>query len=395
MGMFKRIASISIAACALSAVLAGQASAANVSSTTQKRLVFEAAPGEANQVTITASGTGVVVTDTGATLTSDTSVYPIACTLDSAQQATCPDVDHLDIRLGDMDDTFTNDTGLQSRVTGGAGMDTLNGGSGVDYLLGEADRDTINGGDGDDIIHSQGGAIDAVNCGPGRDTVVADSTDFLDASCDDGDTQTSGGPPGQGEAPPPSSSGPPPVLTPSAPGVPSPIPVKGCPVQFIGTPHADRIDGTGAGDRLYGMGSADVLNGLGGDDCLFGMAGSDALYGGEGNDLIHGGGGKDRVFAGPGADRVFGDGGGDRLKGQSGNDRLRGGSGDDTLIGGAGNDRLKGDAGRNTYSGGSGKDQIDARNGKRDIIDCGRGRDTARVDPQDRVRHCERVLVQR
>src|SRR3954470_6418367 len=107
MGMFKRIASTSIAACAVFGVLASQALAANVSTTTQKRLVFDAAPGEANQVTITASGTGVVVTDTGATLTSDTSVYPIACTLDSPHQATCPDVDHLDIRLGDMDDTFS------------------------------------------------------------------------------------------------------------------------------------------------------------------------------------------------------------------------------------------------------------------------------------------------
>lgn len=65
--------------------------------------------------------------------------------------------------------------------------------------------------------------------------------------------------------------------------------------------------------------------------------------------------------------------------------------GNDRLAGGAGDDRLVGGAGRNVYSAGPGSDRILARNGVRDLIDCGSGRDTARVDRHDRVRACESV----
>jgi hypothetical protein len=36
---------------------------------------------------------------------------------------------------------------------------------------------------------------------------------------------------------------------------------------------------------------------------------------------------------------------------------------------------------------------IGARHGARDVVDCGAGRDIARVDAADRVRHCERVIT--
>ena len=47
--------------------------------------------------------------------------------------------------------------------------------------------------------------------------------------------------------------------------------------------------------------------------------------------------------------------------------------------------------GRNTYSGGSGDDIINAFDGKRQTVNCGPGRDRARLDRFDRARGCERI----
>jgi Ca2+-binding RTX toxin-like protein len=97
---------------------------------------------------------------------------------------------------------------------------------------------------------------------------------------------------------------------------------------FSGSAKADRITGTTGADLIYGLGGADVLLGLNGND---------VLNGGRGNDLLDGGRGLDRLFGGPG------------------NDTLR------------------------------------ARDGRRDVVDCGPGRDSAAVDRIDRVSGCERV----
>jgi Ca2+-binding RTX toxin-like protein len=59
-----------------------------------------------------------------------------------------------------------------------------------------------------------------------------------------------------------------------------------------------------------------------------------------------------------------------------------------------GEDRIDGGSGTDQLTGGPGDDSINAIDGKRDTVDCGPGRvDTARVDPVDRVKNCERVLV--
>ena len=61
-------------------------------------------------------------------------------------------------------------------------------------------------------------------------------------------------------------------------------------------------------------------------------------------------------------------------------------AGDDRANGGRGNDHLLGEAG---------DDRIDARDRRgrhgRDVVDCGAGDDTALVDDDDVVRHCEHV----
>ncbi|MDQ3822547.1 MAG: hypothetical protein M3321_04835, partial [Actinomycetota bacterium] len=84
----------------------------------------------------------------------------------------------------------------------------------------------------------------------------------------------------------------------------------------------------------------------------------------------------------PQADRLVGTPFKDFLYGLTGNDLLRGDAGGDLLDAGPGRNRLYGEAG---------DDVLHARNGRRDVVDCGWGRDTAVVDRIDRVGGCESV----
>ena len=120
-----------------------------------------------------------------------------------------------------------------------------------------------------------------------------------------------------------------------------------CSNRRIGGAGNDVLRGTVAGDWLEGADGNDTLEGFSGDDCELGEGGNDHLEGGPGNDTLDGGDGADTLDGGPGVDRI---------------------------------------------SGGAGNDRISAIDGKRDTIDCGAGRDTARVDRGDRVKGCEKVL---
>jgi Ca2+-binding RTX toxin-like protein len=126
-----------------------------------------------------------------------------------------------------------------------------------------------------------------------------------------------------------------------------------CANARTGTGDDDALAGTAQGDRLTGLGGADGLSGGGGEDCLFGGAGDDLLSGG------------------PGADELQGDGGADVLLGGSGNDRVTGGGGADVVRAGAG------------------ADVVGAADGRRDVVDCGPGRDRVTADRSDRLRGCE------
>jgi Ca2+-binding RTX toxin-like protein len=64
-------------------------------------------------------------------------------------------------------------------VRGEEGNDTLKGGDGNDKLFGGSGADTIDAGNGDDTIQSNDGVADKVACGPGNDSVVADTVDDL------------------------------------------------------------------------------------------------------------------------------------------------------------------------------------------------------------------------
>ena len=129
-----------------------------------------------------------------------------------------------------------------------------------------------------------------------------------------------------------------------------------CANDVIGQKGIDILTGSPAGDLIRGRLDHDVLFGLDGDDCINGEKGDDKLYGGAGDDVVDG---------------------------NSGNDEIKGDGGDDRLVGGRGFNR---------YSGGDGNDLIYARNGRAEIVECGPGRDWAKVDRRDKLRRCETVV---
>jgi Tol biopolymer transport system component len=65
------------------------------------------------------------------------------------------------------------------RISGGARNDRLVGQSGRDRISGGSGRDRFSGGSGRDRIRSRDGRSERVNCGSGRDTVIADRSDRL------------------------------------------------------------------------------------------------------------------------------------------------------------------------------------------------------------------------
>ena len=63
------------------------------------------------------------------------------------------------------------------QVDGGSGDDRIRGGDGDDLLFGRRGINRYDGGPGNDRIYSRNGRSEIVECGPGRDTVKADSKD--------------------------------------------------------------------------------------------------------------------------------------------------------------------------------------------------------------------------
>ncbi|HZR95536.1 MAG TPA: hypothetical protein VFA56_07555 [Gaiellaceae bacterium] len=77
---------------------------------------------------------------------------------------------------GAHDDTIIG-RGGNDTLLGGAGDDRIEGGPGNDVVTGGAGVDHLFGGAGSDTIYAADGERDVVDCGPGRDRVVADAAD--------------------------------------------------------------------------------------------------------------------------------------------------------------------------------------------------------------------------
>ena len=330
-------------------------------------VTYEAAPGEANRVTVSRAGDTLTLSDAGATITAQE-----PCRAVGAHQLTCParsidstftpasSIPVLDVQLGDGADTLaiSGSLGASTALDAGDGDDTLTGGTDADLLDGGLGADRLDGGAGSDRLtfaaRTDGVTVDV----PARRT-------------SDGDTLA---------------------------GLES----------IQGGEGADRLLGGPQADELSGGGGADTLRGAGGDDKLAGDLGADVVEGGSGSDSITGdppqGDGyytkrvallRDVLRGGKGDDVIHDTGGENVLVGGLGDDDLTGGVDDDRIAGGPGRDDLDGGGGSDRLQGGLGRDDIAARDGLRDRVGCGGGRDEARIDARDRVRACEKVRPRR
>ncbi|HWH45323.1 MAG TPA: hypothetical protein VNT32_11370 [Thermoleophilaceae bacterium] len=70
------------------------------------------------------------------------------------------------------------------RLRGGEGNDKIVGGLGDDRIWGDDGRDRISASSGDDLIHAADGNTDRINCGRGKDRVIADRRDRISRNCE-------------------------------------------------------------------------------------------------------------------------------------------------------------------------------------------------------------------
>jgi hemolysin type calcium-binding protein len=312
---------------------------------------YTAAPGEVNRLTLSeAPGGGVLVVDTAGVTLGRGCLRPVA---GDNTRARCRSPEGLPINgggatLGDGDDVATDTattTAVGTSLSGGPGNDRLTGG-------------TVDGGDGNDVIKGDG----IIKGGKGNDVMTGSGGagyDSFDESEPNNGSDTING--GGGE-------------TNIVDYTKRTKPVH---VDFEG----DRDDGeAGENDQLSkDMDSAD---GGRGNDVFAGNARSNIFSGYSGADRLTGAGGDDVLYAyniigpGPGkpADTLDGGAGDDRLEGSNGPNRLKPGSGQDDVASFGGNDR------------------VPARDRSIDILRCGKGRDTLKLDVRDFFgRGCERV----
>ena len=82
-----------------------------------------------------------------------------------------------DYKAGGGNDDTISGLGGNDALTGGAGDDVIKGGTGNDIITGGSGADKLYGGDGSDTIYAGDGERDTIDCGAGKDRVVADSFD--------------------------------------------------------------------------------------------------------------------------------------------------------------------------------------------------------------------------
>lgn len=333
--LLRRLGPAAVAAALLGGLGAGPASAATVF-VQGPNVVFQAGPGEINQVYVTnfdnpygtdsisfRDGAGVPAAGDGCELAQGALSGYVHCRSVGGKA--------LIANLGDRNDTWSMGYALGPVVVngedgddvlgGGPGNDTINGGpggdrlSGDEYYVGFTDQggfdqhggDTFNGGDGGDLVsyynHENPTPVTAT----------------LDDQPNDGES-------GEGDD-----------IRSDVEGIEGPL--------F----STARLTGNEQDNSLYGTGGQDILVGNGGNDTLSASDGSDTVDGGAGDDALEGGAGDDTITGGPGTDSFVGDGTGGTQQVISGNDRLF------------------------------------AKDGVAEDISCGPGADTVQNDPIDKL----------
>jgi Ca2+-binding RTX toxin-like protein len=116
----------------------------------------------------------------------------------AALLATTPALaDKVDCRPADRDTTLCLKTGGWTEISGTDRDDELIGTKGRDQILGDGGddriyagsgsddidpgdgKDYVEAGRGNDVLYTRDGVRDEIDCGPGRDTIVADTVDRL------------------------------------------------------------------------------------------------------------------------------------------------------------------------------------------------------------------------
>lgn len=247
-----------------------------------------------------------------------------------------------------------------SHVDGGAGNDTLVGGSGFDRFNGGTGADSLVGDAGNDTFYG-GTGIDTLSGGLGNDLYVVDTA---------GDLVVEGANGGKDQ-----------VRTALAKYT---LTAEVETLTFTGTSSFTGIGNASNNSVTGGLGH-DSLNGLAGNDALYGVDGNDTLKGDVGNDTLYGGSGSNTLYGGDGNDSLtssygfYGTDGAQSLDGGAGNDTISGADAADTISGGSGDDSLFGWGGADLIQGGSGNDTLNASNGG-DTVYGGAGNDSILAD---------------
>jgi Ca2+-binding RTX toxin-like protein len=207
-------------------------------------------------------------------------------------------------------DTLTGGSGA-NQLFGQSGNDTLLGRGGADLLFGGSENDTLTGGDGDDQSFGQSGA-DRIIWNPGDDTDLNEGGEGVDT------VEVNGGNGAE-------------QFTATANGTrvrfdritPAPFSLD------IGTSEKLVLNANGGDDSFSASGNLAALiaitaDGGTGNDTLLGSNGVDILLGGDGNDLADGQQGNDVAFLGAGDDTFQWDpgDGSDVVEGQAGADAM-------------------------------------------------------------------------
>jgi hypothetical protein len=322
---------------------------------------YSAEPGETNHLTVSDSGSTLVLEDTGATIAPGdgcTSQTPsrVSCALPGSAPAA------FSAYLGDGDD----DTKVQVHPGGrfdlpdsGGSTSIVYGEDGDDTMYGSPVEEQFIGGDGDDTA-TGGGAADVLVAGPGDDSLAGGAGDDLLMAF---------------------------LVEESAPA-----PAVDRDVFAGGAGYDQLLDSTRSDpqtftfDGLANDGVAGEKDNVGADlEALTTGASADTVVISADKFRVSTGAGDDRVFGGRGDDTLHGGPGADWIDGREGHDWIFGGGGDDHLIGGPGFDHFLGDDYGSTDAG---DDVIDSRDGSLqgdplrpvDWIVCGGGIDRVKAD---------------
>ena len=262
--MTRRRAAVTLVAAAVLALPAGASADTLTRADGNQAIVYTAADGVAQTLTLTSSGTSVVI-DGFEPIT----VAGSGCFLNDSSRATCPrpaggvDAQQVELVAGALADRIeAKDYAAPMRLV-------LHGGDGDDRLAGSGLPDTLDGGPGADVLLGRG-LLDEIGGGTGFDRV-----DYGAEGVPGGVTVTLDNLPDDGHA------------------------------GENDNVHADVEDvtGTPAADAITGSAAGNVLTGGGGNDRLAGGGGFDFYDGGDGADTILARDGlAERVDCGAGAD---------------------------------------------------------------------------------------------